>query len=152
MIDSSAIKPRSLGVEEALYRAALREGYTGTMNDFWIFLNRPNPNQMTQSAFVGPAGPQGSPGAQGKDAYDPYAWKPFEEAMLDFSWKGINFQCPISRELHNTGAIPTGVLSENDVCFINFAHPDILKRLALFWRREYERKLDFELFLEKMND
>lgn len=97
---------------------------------------------------MGPMGAQGMQGDPGHDAYDKYDWNPTEEVLLGFSWKGIAFEAPVPRKWSND--IPTGDLNFGDISFIELVYgEDLIKRIATFWRREFDVREDMSLFINE---
>lgn len=98
--------------------------------------------------FQGPMGQQGVPGAPGADAYDKYRWNNLEEALVEFSWKGISFKAPI--DWRWASEIPSGELTFGDIALIQMLYgSSVVERMATFWRREYDAREDMSLFINE---
>lgn len=108
-------------------------------------------SRVSRPGPVGPTGATGSPGPmgmRGQDAWDKYAWDPEKEGLVTLRWKGIKFEAPVDKKLIPT--FPTGDLTYGDVAFINTVFGmTVLNRIAMFWRREYDAKMDVALFTNK---
>lgn len=105
-------------------------------------------SKVSKPGPVGPTGATGSPGPmgmRGQDAWDKYAWDLQEEGLVNLRWKGIDFVCPIDK--NSVPTFPTGELTYGDLAFIETVYgKSVINRMAVFWRREYDAKMDMALF------
>lgn len=97
----------------------------------------------------GQSGQMGPMGRDGKDAWDKYAYNTVIEQKAQFFWKGVEFWCPVPRHLYD--ALPVGKeLTYGDLSFISTVYGnEIVERMAVFWRREFDLKADLTLFINE---
>lgn len=105
-------------------------------------------SKMPPQGPPGPTGPMGPMGQDGRDAFDKYAWDSDREVLVSSSWKGIKFSFPLDKEF--VEAFPTGELNYGDIQFLRTVYGSaVVKRMAMFWRREYDYLTDMQLFIDE---
>ena len=105
-------------------------------------------SKMPPQGPPGLTGAMGMAGRDGKDAFDKYAWDSDREVLVSSSWKGIEFSFPLDKEF--VEAFPTGELNYGDIQFLRTVYGSaVVKRMAMFWRREYDYLTDMQLFIDE---
>lgn len=133
------------GLEELLRQA----GYEVPAGEIFAYIRTVAAAEISvRPGPIGPTGAMGPMGAPGKDAFDKYAWDKTREVLVSSCWKGIKFSFPLNREF--VEAFPTGELNYGDIQFLRTVYgSEVVKRMAMFWRREYDYLTDMQLFIDE---
>lgn len=122
-----------------LYQSALAQGYTGSLFEFKEEMKDTFQGERGNQGFNGMAGPQGLPGIPGKDGYDPFHFDPRKHERCSFNIRGITCHAVIFREDYQTlKDFPNPTPEE--LQFIKMVFPESFEKLALFWKREYDKQ------------
>lgn len=139
-------------VSEGLQAAMKMAGYDMSAGDIFSYIRSIAAAEVSiQPGPIGPTGamgPMGPVGAPGKAAFDKYAWDSDREVLVSSSWKGIKFSFPLDKEF--VEGFPTGELNYGDIQFLRTVYGSaVVKRMAMFWRREYDYLTDMQLFIDE---
>lgn len=128
-----------------------KEGYREEFPGAFPYLLAGEQGAPGSTGAMGAQGAPGNPGPAGRDAYDKFYFDPDRETFLSFTWKGVDFTCPLDHEIAKS--IQTGNLNYGDLAFIRVAYGEaVVRRMSKFWRRAYEEKEDFRLFINEEDE